>query len=220
MLTANAKLGRAALHHLTEQEFCDFVRGLTPPAGHAHLHEHLMGCQDCTKELSFYQQVFKAAYVPSTLIPADVVAQAKSLFKVAVERQSPKRAIATQIFPAAGGWVLAGVRSAVNSGVAKHAVFQWVDYFVDVRTEVQPETISMSLVGQLANQADPEGNFESVRVRLMAGQKPIANAKCNRLGEFALTFTPARRLHLEIDLPERRGLLRVPLKVLNPEGAK
>lgn len=195
----------------------DFVRGLVEPAKLSQLRDHVSGCAACGEAAAFYQRVQAAAFVPPEAAPPAIVAQAKAVFQTSKRLGKLRRATAKQILPGAGGWTMAGVRSAIHSGTAKHAVFKWVDFFVDLRAELQPETIRMSLVGQLANQTDPDGNLESVQVRLMTGQKTVAHAECNRLGEFALSFAPARRLYLEIDLPERQGLLKVPLKELNPE---
>ncbi len=203
------------MSHLTDGELSDYVRFVVAPDRLSQMRKHISRCAKCAEAVAFYERLQVAAFVPEVAVPAEAVARAKSIFKPVRQYERRKRAVARQIFPAPGGWAMAGVRSAMQSGMARHAVYKWVDFCIDVRAEAQPETIRMSLVGQIANETDPDGNLESVQVRLMAGRKILAKAECNRIGEFALSFAPSRQLHLEIDLPERHGLLRVPLKELN-----
>lgn len=203
------------MDHLTDFEISDYVRGLVTSERLVRAKDHVSQCGRCAETAAFYERVRSAAFVCEP-VPQELVGQAKALFQ-AKEKITARPKFARRVLPAISGWAMAGVRSALQSGAAKHVVYECGDFCVDLRSEVQPDTVRVSLVGQLANQSDPHQEFETVLVRLVAGKKTLEHTECNRLGEFALSFAPARRLHLEIELTTPSGTLKVPLKDLNPE---
>jgi len=205
------------LDHFSDGDLTDYVRGLASAEQAARLREHLAICRTCAVAAAFYGNVSNAAFVPPAPVPEHVVARAKALFRPAEERQTLlRRVLARVAFSNAGGWALEGVRSAVHAGTAKHAVYQWEDFSVVLRSELQPDSVRVSLVGQIADQREPHSELDALQVRLVSGRKTVERTECNRLGEFALSFVPAGRLHLEIDLPRAKVSMKVPLNEVNP----
>jgi anti-sigma factor RsiW len=206
------------LDHFSDGDLTDYVRGLASAEQAARLREHLAICRTCAVAAAFYDKVSGAAFVPPAPVPEHVVARAKALFRPAEERQTLlRRVLAQAAFSTAGGWALEGVRSAVHAGTAKHAVYQWENFSVVLRSELQSDSVRVSLVGQIADQREPHGELDILQVRLVAGRKTVERTECNRLGEFALSFVPAERLHLEIDLPQVKVSMKVPLTEVNPQ---
>jgi hypothetical protein len=128
----------------------------------------------CAETIAFYERVSTAAFMTRTPVPPELVAMAKAVFRPEKRREAPvQRMSARRIMPSSNTWALAGIRSAMQSRVAKHAVYECGDFWVDPRSEVQPDTVRISLVGQLANQVEPQREFGSVPVRLVAGKKIV-----------------------------------------------
>jgi len=187
--------------HLADGELSDYVRGLVLPDDRFQIETHLSGCAKCMEMLSFFQRVHTSVFVPASPLPPGVVAQAKGLFQAAYQQKpSARRVFAIRILGDAGIWAPVGVRSALQLGTAKQAAYEWTDYCVDLRSELQPDTVQVSLVGQIVSKKKPNDSLESVHVRLLTGQRTIHQTKCNRLGEFCLSYVPERRLGLEIDI--------------------
>ena len=209
---------RDVLDHFSDGDLADYVRGLVNAEQAPRLREHLAICQTCAVAAAFYGKVSRAAFVPPAPVPDRVVARAKALFRPAEERQTLlKLVLARAAFSNAGGWALEGVRSAVHAGMAKHAVYRWEDFSVVLRSELQPDSVRVSLVGQIANQREPQAELNALEIRLISRRKTVERTECNRFGEFALSFVPAGRLHLEIDLPSAKVSMKVPLNQLNPQ---
>jgi hypothetical protein len=206
------------LDHFSDGELTDYVRGLASAERAAQLREHIAICQTCAVAAEFYSKVLGAAFVPPASVPEHVVERAKALFRPVEEHRTLlQRVLARAAFGNVGGWAFGGVRSAVHAGTAKHAVYQWEDFSVVLRSELQPDSVRVSLVGQIANQREPHMELNALEVRLIGGRKTVERTECNRLGEFALSFIPAGRLHLEIDLPSAKVSMKVPLDEVNPQ---
>ena len=212
------------MEHLTIKELTDYVRGLTDQEERVEMEEHLSRCPICQKSAAFYKAVNESAFTPAWPIPAEVVASAKAI--LAQERKlKPARArrfagvLAQLIFPESGEWAVAGVRSAMQSGAARQAVYQWGNYFLDLRSESQPDTDERLLVGQVSNHLDAEEDMGTVQVRIVRGTQIAGDCLCNALGEFALAYLPSPRVHLEVNLPKSEICIKVPLKDVYPEDA-
>lgn len=193
----------------------DYSRGLVTSERLARLQDHLNSCVTCSAAAALYERITTAAFTTVPPVSTELIAKAKAVFR-SKEHPEPelRRRFVRQIMPGGGDWAVAGLRSAVQAGVARHAVYQCGDYYLDLRSETQPDTVRVALVGQLTNPSEPDQEFEDVQVRLVTGIRAAERTSCNRRGEFSLSYVPAPRLHLEIELLSSNVILRVPLQRL------
>jgi len=72
----------------------------------------------------------------------------------------------------------------------------------------------MSLLGQIANERTPNTPVADVPVTLTAGDRVIAETRCNALGEFCVDFLPVRGMRVSFDIEEAEVSIDVPLNKL------
>lgn len=205
---------RNALDHLSEAEIKACVRGIATLEKLARVQRDVLQCDECREKQAFYERL------------REVVLRATGGSLCRTNRPDRKN-IPTEELPGnpeaaghgapdfAGKQWMDPRRRAFHYGTAKYAFFECGDFDVELRSEKQPGTVLVSLVGQLAYQGEPHRVIDSVQVRLVAVKTTLQLTECNRLGEFVLSFAPARRLHLEIELPGQHSVLIVLLGGLN-----
>lgn len=199
------------MEHLSTAELNDCARGIRRAA-----HPHLAECGECSDIVAFLRKVAQAAL--PVAVPPEAVAEAKRIsHRPAAPVPAEKllqQVIARLVFLQTGGQRPAEVRSVQSA--ARQAVYRYGEYFVDLRTEEEPDGVKTSLVGQIAHQ---HKSLEHVRipVALVTANRVLQQTVCNDLGEFAIDFVNNRRLRLKFDLPSDGLTIEVPLKDLGKE---
>lgn len=212
------------MRHLTDRQISDYVRGVCARPERAEIRQHLSACPACTEAILFFAKLQESAVSALTPVPEEVVAKTKTLFRAQEQQGKPQKSPLRQVFPRLvfprdSEWALAGVRSTLSSGAFKQAVYQWGDFFVDLRSESHSDTERLSLMGQVSNHRASLERPEEIQIRVLAGAKTFEMTRCNGLGEFTLAYVPARSLCLEIIVPDAEIRMKVMLKDLTPKDA-
>jgi hypothetical protein len=85
--------------------------------------------------------------------------------------------------------------------------------------DYQAASDTATLVGQLADRANPAAPATDVRVLLKTKKEIIASAACNSFGEFHLDYRPAPALQIEVYLGTTGRRLDLPLSGLMAPSA-
>jgi hypothetical protein len=200
--------------HLDTWEWLDFVRGVGDPAGQSAKAAHLSsGCERCQAIVRGLHAVAAAA-VRETLYepPASVLRRAQAIFPVPEPAMS---VFAKLIYDNFHDPLPAGLRSS-QGRLARHALYEAGDFFVDLQLEHEAVSGTVTLVGQVSDRVNPRINTTSLPILLMARTGLVASAMCNRLGEFEMQFRPARDLRLHVPLRESGGHVDVRMDEVLP----
>jgi hypothetical protein len=200
------------MQHLTTDRLADYARGLLAEADRVIAERHLADCRECAGSVAFFRRV--QASVSAVEVPPAVVMSAKALFVKPGQQWMPlfRRVVATLVPPGSGSLQLAEVRTLLPN--ANHFVYRWDDYCMDLRLDQEPESPSVSLLGQIANEITPDKPMGGIPVTLSAGERVIAETRCNALGEFCMEFIPVRGLRVRFDVEEAEVSIDVPLSKL------
>jgi hypothetical protein len=76
-----------------------------------------------------------------------------------------------------------------------------------LRFDRERDSLKVTLVGQVANQANPASKIGTLPILLIAGKKVLKQTSSNDLGEFTLEYTP--RLNLRLCVPVSRAGVRL-----------
>ncbi len=203
------------MNHLTPSQMADHARGLRDDRGQAETEQHLASCRKCAETVRFLRRVQESAQ--DVAVPVDLVKTAKALF-VKPERQwTPllRRVVARLVRPAVADLQFAEVRTVQPA--PHHFMYRWNDYCMDLRLDKEPESASVSLLGQIANERTPDSPVGGVPVTLTAGDRVIAETRCNAWGEFCIEFVPVRGVRVRFDVQEAEVSIDVPLSKLKIE---
>jgi len=199
------------MDHTTPNRLMDYARGLLNEAERANAEAHLAACGECSRSVAFFRRVQESALQVS--VPQGLVEAAKATFVTAQGRVPLlRRVLAELVPPDAWRWQLAGVRSVQPT--AHRFMYRWRDYCMDLKLDQEPESASMSLLGQIANERTPNTPVADVPVTLTAGDRVIAETRCNALGEFCVDFLPVRGMRVSFDIEEAEVSIDVPLNKL------
>lgn len=199
--------------HLDTWEWLDFVRGVDDPAGQSAKAAHLSsGCERCQTVVRGLHAVASAAvrealYEP----PANVLRRAQAIFPV---REPEMSVFAKLIYDNFHDPLPAGLRG--QGRLARHALYEAGDFFLDLLLEHDAVSGTVTLVGQVSDRVNPRINTTSLPILLMSRTGFVASAMCNRLGEFGMQFTPARDLRLYVPLRESGGHVDVRMDEVLP----
>ena len=203
--------------HLDAWEWLDFVRGEGDPAGRSAKAAHLSsGCERCQAIVRGLRAIAAAAgndaqYDP----PAAVLKRAQAIFPV---REPAMSVFAKLIYDNFHDPLPAGLRG--QGTLARHALYEAGDLFVDLQLEHDAISGTMTLVGQVSDRVNPRINTTSLPILLMARSGLVASAMCNRLGEFEMQFRPARDLRLHVPLRESGGHVDVRMDDVLPRPTR
>jgi hypothetical protein len=203
------------MDHLTESRLVDFARGLLVGNERRGIERHISDCQECREAVALFRRVQESAR--EVVVPRELVEAAKALYVKTGVQWAPmlKRVVAKLVIPVSGGLQMSEVRS-VQPGVP-HLMYRWNDYCLDLRMDKEPESASVSLLGQIANERTPDVPVGGVPVTLTAGERVIAETRCNSLGEFCIEFMPLRGMRVRFDVEEAKVSIEVPLNKLRIE---
>lgn len=200
--------GRAASGHFSDEEWADYVRGVVDAEIRWAMDRHLAGqCAHCQRVCDVLAQFSRFSLnEPAYMPPADTVRIAEAAFAAhARERVSLPRLVARLMYDSFREPLPAGMRA--QDRLARQALYQAGDYYLDLRVEHEPGSALVSLVGQVVNRKDPEASIGNVAVVLTAQREVIARTVSDRFGEFQLQYRPAPRMRLFVPVfPQGRRI--------------
>lgn len=198
--------------HFDIRQWVDFVRGIDGNVGQSAMQEHLERCARCARAVRVLRGFAEYAAAQASSEPAaDVLRRAQAIFPA---RGSAAPVFARLVYDSFRQPLAAGVRA--QDLPARHALYEAANVCVDLRLEHEPESGLMTLMGQIADREQPRANTTTRPVLLMAAKGLVASARCNRLGEFEMTYRPARNLRLHVPLGEEGGHVEVRMDELSP----
>ena len=203
------------MRHFDISQWVDFTRGVTDQIDRSAMDAHLSsGCKRCRHIVSMLETISETMRTDEQYEPPEYVLR---LARAIYVPPAPKRLIAQLIYDSFGEPLPAGVRS--QDRLTRHTLFQAGSYYVDLRVEHQPSGKPTTLMGQIADRARPGVESSGSDVLLKKGRSVLAQAPCNRFGEFHLACRPAAALKLEIRLAPQGTRLELPLAGLMDESA-
>ena len=198
------------MKHFSAEQLIDYARGLTPAAEAAAMAAHVTDCPNCRQTLTWLSRAWQAASSGEPEVPAVLVARAKALFQPQpAERgwlETLRELTAVLVSQSAPELLPEGVR---GGGLAGQFRFQAGPYVVDLSMEQGPPP---EIVGQLANQANPQEALGGALVEVRSGQRTLGATETNQFGEFIVDRPAARDLALAIALREAGARIVIPLK--------
>ena len=199
--------------HLDTWKWVDYVRGVGEEAGRSAMEAHLSsGCRRCQTIVRTLRSVATAAGVETDYEPPEgVIRRAQAIFP---PHRPEMSVLAKLIYDSFREPLPAGMRA--QGRLARHALYEAGDFFVDLQLEHEASSGTVMLVGQVSDREHPRINTTSLPILLMARKGLVTSAMCNRLGEFEMAFRPARDLRLHVPLRESGGHVDLKMDELSP----
>jgi hypothetical protein len=187
--------------HFDIWEWVDYVRNTGDAARLSPMSDHLAaGCRRCERVVRVLSELARTAPLESRNAPSpQIVRLAEAIFP---SRRPEHTLIGRLVYDSFREPLPAGMRSGVR--LARHALYEAGDVFVDLQMEQAPAG-PVTLVGQISDREAARTETPSRPVLLTSGRALVTSALCNRLGEFELTYQPARHLRLHVPLRETGG---------------
>jgi hypothetical protein len=201
--------------HAADEEWVDFARGLGDDVRRGELQAHLAsGCRRCAATLDLWQSAVAVSRRDRAYEPPDaLVRQLRGSFSLSRPAKVPSL-VATLVFDSFRKAAPAPVRTASVEG-PRQLFYRAGRFAVRLRTEQEPSTGRVSLVGQVIDEQKPDDFMPGVTVMVFSGSEAIDRTLTNRLGEFAFEGAPAHEpLQLAIGLA-REGFLTVAVPIKN-----
>ena len=197
------------MDHLEPGRLADYARGLLIGNERLEIERHVGECRECGQSVALFRRVRDSAR--NVAVPPDLVAAAKALYIQSGRQWTPllRRVVAKLVSRDPGGLQLAEVRSVQPA--AYHFMYRWNDYCMDLKLDKEPESASVSLLGQIVNERTPDTPVGGIPVTLTAGERVIAETRCNSRGEFCIEFVPVRVMRVRFDVEEAEVSIDVPL---------
>ena len=185
--------------HFDVWEWVDFVRGMSDGATSSAMEKHLSsGCKGCGRMVQVLREFARRAPLEASYEPAvEIVRRAEAIFPL---RRPEKPSFGRLVYDSFREPLPAGMRA--EDRLARHALYEADDVFVDLQLEHEPGSSRVTLVGQISDRERRDRGTATLPVLLMSGRGLVASAMCNRLGEFEIEYRPARDLRLYVPLRE------------------
>lgn len=208
------------MKHFSDWQWADYVRRVVEDPARMVMDAHLSsGCRRCGRMVDVLRGVAVTAQGEGNYEPPEqVIRSATAIYALhRPEKDSLPKAVARLIHDSFRAPLPAGLRA--GSRQARHALFQSGSYYLDLQLEDQPESASVTMMGQLANRDRLGGSTAGTPVSLMEGDQLVATTVCNQFGEFQLQFHIKPDLHLHLPLPTEGKRLDIPLNRVSPAPA-
>ena len=195
------------MKHYTAEDWIDYVRNVQATDVAAQMKSHLQDCDECQANFRMWSAVNQAAANGADYAPPDhALRVARSMFRPAGESSGALSGwVAKLLFDSAQQPVTVGVRGSAT--ICRQLLYQYGHRFIDLRVEKQTTKNELCLTGQIQ---ETTGQPDSIPVVLYCGDQAIQHTNTNAMGEFQMAFTPAKDLHIEIDVKEKKIRVRVP----------
>ena len=199
--------------HFEIWEWVDFVRNTGNAARFSGMNEHLAGCRKCERLVRVLSGFARRASLEiGNEPPQHVIRRAEAIFP---SRRAEETVIGRLVYDSFLEPLPAGIRA--HGPTARHALYEAGDVFVDLQLEETPGVVM--LVGQIAGRESQQADRPELPVLLTSGRSLVTSALCNHLGEFELTYPPARHLRLHVPLGQTRGHIELRMDELAPAGS-
>lgn len=188
--------------HFNIWEWVDFVRNTGDSSRSSTMNEHLAaGCRRCERVVRVLGDFARRSRYDTGNEPAaHVIRCAEAIFPA---RRAGSTVLGRLIYDSFREPLPAGMRA--QGRLARHALYEAGDVFVDLQMEQTPAGV-VSLLGQISDRDRPQdAPAPPTPVLLTSGRALVASTVCNLLGEFELTYKPARDLRLHVPLANARG---------------
>lgn len=186
--------------HFDTSKWTGFVRGIAAEQDHAAMEAHILsGCRRCWRTVGALGIAMTAHAEGGCPSPefADAARIARAIYPLEeLERVYIPRIVARLVYDSFRDRLSAGMRS--RPSITRHALYQAEDYSLDLLIEHRWGTAYVALVGQIANQTDPETFLANLPVFLMSGKQVVAYAFSNAFGEFQFEYRLAGSLRLQV----------------------
>lgn len=191
-----------AAHHFEITEWADYSRNLVSSEQRQKMLAHLQsGCPKCQKTEQLLSRLIDVCGRENSFaVPAAAERQAKALAAIAMapRRSGLQRLWASLTYDSMNDPQPVGVRGAHQ--ISRHVLFHAGDYSVDLRFEHEKGSASMVLVGQIANQKEPDEYMSNLPVILLAGDREVSRSISNTFGEFQMEYVPGSDLRLLVPM--------------------
>ena len=198
--------------HFNIWEWVDYVRNTGNATRFSPMNDHLAaGCRRCERLVRVLGEFARRAPLESLNEPSpQIVRLAEAIFPT---RRTEHTVIGRLVYDSFREPLPAGMRS--GGLLARHALYEAGDVFVDLQLEQAPAGL-VTLVGQISDREMPPTETPSRPVLLTSGRALVTSALCNPLGEFELTYQPARHLRLHVPLRESGRHIELKMDELAP----
>lgn len=198
--------------HFDIWEWVDFVRNMGDTEKFSPMNTHLdAGCRRCERLVRVLSEFSRRAPLESAYEPAaHVIRCAEAIFPA---RRPETTLVGRLVYDSFREPLPAGMRA--HDRLARHALYEAGDLFVDVQLEHAPAGV-VTMLGQVSEREMPRVRRHPLPVLLTSGRGLVASAVCNQLGEFELTYKPARDLRLHIPLRGSGGHMELRMDELVP----
>jgi hypothetical protein len=199
--------------HYDITEWADYVRNVVAADQQEQMRSHLQtGCSKCEKihaVLSRFANICMREVAYEVPRVAEQQVKALVVLHKAPRQSALQRLLGSLIYDSVNNPQPAGIRG--THQINRQVLFHAGDYSVDLRFEHEKGSASMVLVGQIANQSEPEEKLGNIPVILVAGKREITRSISNTFGEFQLEYVPEGDLRLLVPLEAKGQELEVVL---------
>ncbi len=199
--------------HYDITEWADYVRNVATADQQEQMRSHLQaGCSKCEKiraVLSRFANICMREVAYEVPRVAEQQVKALVVLHKAPRQSALQRLLGSLIYDSVNNPQPAGIRG--THQINRQVLFHAGDYSVDLRFEHEKGSASMVLVGQIANQSEPEEKLGNIPVILVAGKREITRSISNTFGEFQLEYVPEGDLRLLVPLEAKGQELEVAL---------
>lgn len=209
------------MRHYEIGEWADFARNVLPEDECRRMAAHLeTGCEECTAAAALVRRVSAAGATESGYESASsaLAAAARRIFTspqrgTVADKFIEKLAIlaARLTYDSLTDLQPAGARGLAAS---RQMLYEAGDFCLDLRFDRAPNSLHVVLVGQVANQQNPDYTVSGLLVLILSGEKAIVQTTSNEFGEFSLEYLPKSNLRLCVPIPDANVRLEIPLKQL------
>jgi len=204
--------------HFSEQVWTDFVRGVGASKNNAEIETHMAsGCADCVTAVGMWKMVHSIASNEPRFTPPDhAVRMVKLEFATSQSPRLSPWTMARLVFDSMSQPLTAGVRSGASE--SRQVAFEAEGTMVDLVLDVQPQSGTISLVGQVVDKGGAKIAPRQVAVTLWteSGQ-PLAETSANEFGEFQLEFAAQDRLRLSVEIAGHKAIRIPPMNLNSPD---
>jgi hypothetical protein len=187
------------MKHFSTAEWIDFANHVLHAKKKQDMEEHLAnGCKRCSKELSIWQRVQRAARAEANYQPlSDAVRIAKAAFALSPLAKGHQKtgSMVEVLFDSFLQPIFEGARSSRTG--TRQMLYRADPYQLDLLLEPQPGDSSVVVTGQLLNVSHPEIVGSNVPVKLSNLRGAVVEVVTDQFGEFRETIKTSGDLEVQ-----------------------
>jgi hypothetical protein len=195
--------------HITDENYCDFVRQLLPQAQSEIIQQHLdAGCERCNKLYSIWSLVANVTGRKFHDEPNEPAVRVAKAFYANSRANYLVRPLAKMISPIFDSFLdnsAAAVRGPQIQAFTRRLLHRTRSWAIDLRLEAESGG-RMSVVGQVLKSSQKSSAAVIADVILMQGETVLAQTSTNQFGEFELQGPQEKNLKIYLDIRGRRPL--------------